>query len=236
MERFDSRLGFSAIASSDMPLTKENGDLRPLSRSATTSISSIENFVKDHGVDVRSSTGSRDSFRVGQETNDRRQRSSSAGHERSHMSSSSAEIVPRRPASAGWSGGQGPVSSIEESTSLASLADFVETAVDVSCCLQPNAAASRMYRDRFTPQCHVDLTERHNAHAIASVQRVTADQAKARRQSKHMARLMSAGKRPELIRKKAVVDTHILLQKQSLRKAQNPSAAGSRTQRRQSTA
>jgi hypothetical protein len=130
IERFDSRLGFSAIASSDMPLTKENGDLRPLSRSTVASMSSIENFVKDHGVDVRSS--SRDSLRVGHETNGRIRRSSSAGHERGHMSRSSADVVPRRPASAGWSGGQGPVSSIEESKSLAILANFVETAVDVS--------------------------------------------------------------------------------------------------------
>ena len=78
---------------------------------------------------------------MGHETSDRMQRSSTAGL-RSHMSSSTSEVVPRRPASAGWSGGQGLVSSIEQSTSLARLADFVESAVDVSFCLQPNAAVS----------------------------------------------------------------------------------------------
>jgi hypothetical protein len=67
------------------------------------------------------------------------------------------------------------------------------------------------------------------------VQSVTADQAKARRQSKHMTRLMSAGKRPELMRKKAAVDAHTLLQKQSLRKTQSRSAGSSTQQRRQST-
>lgn len=124
--RFESRLGFSALASSDMPLTKENGDLRPMSRSSATSISSIETFVNEHGVDVRNS-----STNVGRGRNERR--GNSAGRVReSQVSWSAADALPRRPASAGWSGGYGPVSSVEESTSLASLANFVENAVDVS--------------------------------------------------------------------------------------------------------
>lgn len=128
--RFESRLGFSELSSSDMPLTKENGDMRPLSRSSATSISSIESFVNEHGVDVRSGDFKSSSSK---RENDRRRRSSSAGRERpSHVGEVAAEKIRRRPASAGWSGGQGPVLSIDESTSLVSLAKFVEAAVDVS--------------------------------------------------------------------------------------------------------
>ena len=135
--RFESRLGFSALASSDMPLTKENGDLRPMSRSSATSISSIETFVNEHGVDVRNS-----STNVGRITNEYKRRGSSAGRVRSsQVSQSTAEALPRRPASAGWSGGHGPVSSVEESTSLASLANFVENAVDVSLNLNVHGVA-----------------------------------------------------------------------------------------------
>ena len=125
--RFENRLGFSELSSSDMPLTKENGDLRPLSRSSATSISSNETFVNEHGVDVRSM-----SLKAQPEVECGRN-SSIAGCKRgSRAQRSAAEKIRRRPASAGWSGGQGPVLSIEESNSLASLASFVETAVDVS--------------------------------------------------------------------------------------------------------
>ena len=47
--------------------------------------------------------------------------------------------MKRRPASAGWSGGRGPVSSVEDSESLASLANMVEAAVDVATADQKKA-------------------------------------------------------------------------------------------------
>ena len=127
-------MGFSELASSDMQVT-ENADLRPRTRSSVTSISSIESFVNDHGVCVRANNPNASVAR------DRR-RSSSAGRERSTFGERSfggGAEVKRRPASAGWSGGRGPVSSVEDSESLASLANMVEAAVDVATADQKKA-------------------------------------------------------------------------------------------------
>jgi len=124
-------MGFSELASSDMQVT-ENADLRPRTRSSVTSISSIESFVNDHGVRANNPNAS--------VARDRR-RSSSAGRERSTFGERSfgGGEVKRRPASAGWSGGRGPVSSVEDSESLASLANMVEAAVDVATADQKKA-------------------------------------------------------------------------------------------------
>ena len=55
-------------------------------------------------------------------------------------------------------------------------------------------------------------------------------QKKARRQSENMMRLMSAGKRPELSRGKAVVGQHTLLQQKQLKHAGQLQSSSSRRQ------